>query len=314
MRDDRIEALLSLFTSADRAEAIAGDLVEERGSWRPVWFWLNVARITCALWRHAALEAPWQTLALTLAAAVMLTVPAMAGAAAVGLFPQWLGSPFNWATLSLFWWGGALSTGAAIVALAPRRGMPACGTLALIVEGLLVGIGITAGSVVLFQPIVMMFFLIAISIAVPLLTGAAIARRRVIAAVTLLCVLVVTSSARAQQAEWRDPSPHTVTFVTVDTEVQLEVLDWGGSGPAVVLLAGLGATAHYYDDFAPALTPRHRVIGVTRRGHRGSSAAPAGYGSARLAEDIVRVFGANADGSMPLTSLSCARVSSSCTS
>jgi hypothetical protein len=32
-------------------------------------------------------------------------------------------------------------------------------------------------------------------------------------------------------------------FVTVEDGVQLEVLDWGGSGPALVLLAGLGATA-----------------------------------------------------------------------
>jgi pimeloyl-ACP methyl ester carboxylesterase len=34
------------------------------------------------------------------------------------------------------------------------------------------------------------------------------------------------------------------------------------------------------------------VVGVTRRGHRGSTAAPAGYGFARLAEDVVRVMDA----------------------
>ena len=96
----------------------------------------------------------------------------------------------------------------------------------------------------------------------------------------------------AQQMEWKDPSPHTTRLVTVEDGVQLEVLDWGGSGPAIVLLAGLGATAHHYDDFAPALTARHRVIGVTRRGHRGSSAAPGGYGFARLAEDVLRVMDA----------------------
>ena len=79
---------------------------------------------------------------------------------------------------------------------------------------------------------------------------------------------------------------------TVDDGVQLEVLDWGGSGPALVLLAGLGATAHHYDDLAPALTTRYRVVGVTRRGHRGSSAPAGGYGFARLAEDVVRVIDA----------------------
>ncbi len=108
-----------------------------------------------------------------------------------------------------------------------------------------------------------------------------------------LCVLLaVATPASPQQTEWKDPSPHGMRFVTVDDDVQLEVLDWGGSGPALVLLAGLGGTAHHYDDFAPALTARYRVVGVTRRGHRGSSAAPGGYGFVRLAEDVLRVIDA----------------------
>src|SRR5688500_4541004 len=108
-----------------------------------------------------------------------------------------------------------------------------------------------------------------------------------------LCVLVaVAPPASPQQVEWKDPSPHKTTLVTVEDGVQVEVLDWGGSGPALVLLAGLGATAHQYDDFAPALTARYRVVGLTRRGHRGSSAAPGGYGSERLAEDVLRVMDA----------------------
>jgi pimeloyl-ACP methyl ester carboxylesterase len=90
--------------------------------------------------------------------------------------------------------------------------------------------------------------------------------------------------------EWEDPSPHTTRFVTVEDGVQLEVLDWGGTGPALVLLAGGGATAHHYDDFAQALTDRYRVVGLTRRGHRGSTAAPGGYGFARLAEDVLHVI------------------------
>src|SRR5687767_6815568 len=36
--------------------------------------------------------------------------------------------------------------------------------------------------------------------------------------------------------------------------------------------------------------PRYRVLGITRRGHGRSSAAPAGYGFARLADDIARVI------------------------
>jgi pimeloyl-ACP methyl ester carboxylesterase len=88
----------------------------------------------------------------------------------------------------------------------------------------------------------------------------------------------------------RDPSPHVVKFVEVDTDVRLEVLDWGGSGRALLLLAGGGDTAHVFDDLAPTLAKRYHVVGVTRRGHPGSSAPLSGYAVGRLAEDIVRVM------------------------
>ena len=43
---------------------------------------------------------------------------------------------------------------------------------------------------------------------------------------------------------WTDQSPHTVRFVHVAPDVQLEVLDWGGSGPPLVFLAGLQDVGH----------------------------------------------------------------------
>src|SRR5690242_5015584 len=107
----------------------------------------------------------------------------------------------------------------------------------------------------------------------------------------VLCgILAVAAHCEPPQTEWKDPSPHAVKFVEVEAGVRLEVLDWGGSGPALLLLAGLGDTAHVFDDVAPALSKQHRVVGVTRRGHRGSSAPSTGYGVERLAEDIVRVM------------------------
>lgn len=115
---------------------------------------------------------------------------------------------------------------------------------------------------------------------------------RSVLAVLAGSVLVAATPASPRQVEWTDPSSHVVRFVPVDTDVQLEVLDWGGSGPALVLLAGLGDTAHVFDEFALRLTARHRVVGVTRRAHGRSSAPSAGYGFARLAEDIARVIDA----------------------
>jgi pimeloyl-ACP methyl ester carboxylesterase len=53
---------------------------------------------------------------------------------------------------------------------------------------------------------------------------------------------------------WHDPSSHSIRFVPVDKAVRVEVLDWGGTGRPLVLLAGLGNTAHVYDDIAPKLS------------------------------------------------------------
>jgi non-heme chloroperoxidase len=87
-----------------------------------------------------------------------------------------------------------------------------------------------------------------------------------------------------------DPSPHSVRFITVDTNVKLEVLDWGGSGRPVVLLTGLGNNAHVYDEFATKLTPSYHVYGITRRGFGASSAPATGYSADRLGDDVVAVL------------------------
>lgn len=82
------------------------------------------------------------------------------------------------------------------------------------------------------------------------------------------------------------------TLVTTAGGVSIEVLDWGGSGPALVFLAGGGpSTPHVYDDFAPMLTDSFRVIGITRRGNGGSSAVPPS-GFDDYVDDIVAVLDA----------------------
>ncbi len=91
-------------------------------------------------------------------------------------------------------------------------------------------------------------------------------------------------------AEWADPSPHSVQFITVDKDVKLEVLDWGGSGRSIVLLSGLGNTAHVYDDFAPKLTKDYHVFGITRRGYGASSKPASGYEADRLGDDVIAIL------------------------
>jgi non-heme chloroperoxidase len=89
-----------------------------------------------------------------------------------------------------------------------------------------------------------------------------------------------------------DASLHASQFVTVDKNVALEVLDWGGSGRSVVFLAGLGNTAHVFDEFAPKLTNSYHVYGITRRGFGLSSAPEVGYSADRLGDDILAVLDA----------------------
>jgi pimeloyl-ACP methyl ester carboxylesterase len=81
-----------------------------------------------------------------------------------------------------------------------------------------------------------------------------------------------------------------VSFITVDSGVTLEVLDWGGSGRPVVLLAGNGQTAHSFDEFGPALARFYHVYGITRRGFGASSKPTTGYRTDRLADDVLAVI------------------------
>jgi pimeloyl-ACP methyl ester carboxylesterase len=117
--------------------------------------------------------------------------------------------------------------------------------------------------------------------------------RLVILALVVAIPLLPPGSIAQQPTETRaDVSPHTSHFVEVGDGVELEVLDWGGAGRALVLLAGLGNTAHVYDQFAPKLTDINRVVGITRRGHGRSGAPSAGYDADGLADDVLVVLDA----------------------
>ncbi len=84
---------------------------------------------------------------------------------------------------------------------------------------------------------------------------------------------------------------HRVKFITVEKDVKLEVLDWGGSGRALILLAGLTADAHAFDKFAPKLVASgYHVYGISRRGIGESSIPLTGYSADRLGDDVLAVI------------------------
>jgi non-heme chloroperoxidase len=113
--------------------------------------------------------------------------------------------------------------------------------------------------------------------------------------VLFFVLLASTHVLNAQKPQTADTSPHSVQMVPVEPGIRLEVLDWGGTGRPLVLLTGLGADAHTFDDFAPKLTPKYHVYGISRRG-QGASSAPepndTNYPASRLGEDVLSVIDA----------------------
>lgn len=95
-------------------------------------------------------------------------------------------------------------------------------------------------------------------------------------------------------SSWSDRSPHEVSSVAVDRGVRLEVLDWRRdvdvAAPTLLLIPGLGATAHSFDDLASQLSNRYNVIAMTRRGTGISGKPDRGYGIERLGQDVLQVL------------------------
>jgi non-heme chloroperoxidase len=109
-------------------------------------------------------------------------------------------------------------------------------------------------------------------------------------AASIVLVSFIAPLHAQQIPPWKDPSPHTTIFVTLEKGVRLEVLDWGGSGRPLVLLAGGGDTAHVFDDFAAKLTTNFHVYGITRRGFGQSGFSPESWGADRLGDDVLAVL------------------------
>jgi non-heme chloroperoxidase len=107
----------------------------------------------------------------------------------------------------------------------------------------------------------------------------------------LVCATTMAHPPQAQGSTSMS-TPHA-RMVTVEKGVDLEVLDWGGTGGPLILLQGLGGVAHDYDQFAQQFTAHNHVYGITRRGFGDSSKpapTPANYSAERLGQDILIVI------------------------
>jgi non-heme chloroperoxidase len=109
--------------------------------------------------------------------------------------------------------------------------------------------------------------------------------------IRLTCLLAAFFLCRFPLAAQQDASPHKVQLVAVEEGVQLEVLDWGGSGSPLVFMGG--TDAHVFDDFAPKFAPAHHVYGITQQGF-GKSSAPeptaTNYTADHLADGVLAVL------------------------
>ena len=55
--------------------------------------------------------------------------------------------------------------------------------------------------------------------------------------------------------------------------LRLHCLDWGGNGPTLIFLTGMGSSAYIFNKFAPRFNAKFHVLALTRRGH-GDSDTP----------------------------------------
>lgn len=107
--------------------------------------------------------------------------------------------------------------------------------------------------------------------------------------------LLATSRPFASPAPTEHPAGCTLGGVGADSfcdvrGVRLHFVDWGGKGPAIVLLAGLGNSARIFDELAPMLTAGHQVIAISRRGYGQSEQPATGYSNEALVKDVLGVM------------------------
>jgi len=82
-----------------------------------------------------------------------------------------------------------------------------------------------------------------------------------------------------------DTSSSKSDFVKVNG-IHLHYLDWGGEGPALLFLTGMGCSAYIFKSFAPRFADKFHVLALDRRGHEDSDYPETGYDPDTLTEDL----------------------------
>ena len=85
-------------------------------------------------------------------------------------------------------------------------------------------------------------------------------------------VLIALAFLFAPPVPATEPGPIS-GFVTSADGTRLNYLDWGGRGPAIVMIHGFGDDPHVFDAIARDLRNRFHIVAYARRGH-GKSDAP----------------------------------------
>jgi pimeloyl-ACP methyl ester carboxylesterase len=103
-------------------------------------------------------------------------------------------------------------------------------------------------------------------------------------------LLLIAACSRPDESAPPTSEHESVRMVPVAPDVRLEVVDWGGSGPPMVFLVGMGMEAANYEQFASRFRDGHHIYGINRRGTGRSSTPASGYDAATRARDIIVVL------------------------
>jgi pimeloyl-ACP methyl ester carboxylesterase len=117
------------------------------------------------------------------------------------------------------------------------------------------------------------------------------ARRRVLLG---LVVAIVVAAALIANTFWVDSQTRAAAprdgGTIVETGIEPANVKVEGQGPPILLIHGYGGALDWWDDIAPALAARHRVIRLDLIGHGGTAAPTSGYQIARQAELVSAVL------------------------